>query len=300
MKVASTSELEISTWHLRISQRTSTLCYPFLLCQSTYNELHTAPALHPTQKPCGNNRSHNFPFLLDMSLAMVKTGVEISSNDEKITGPILLQALLTLWTHITWCYHQVYGTLIRLIPLESWRERLSSTKQDVKGKRTRSGSNAGKAGTGTTTPLRRSRRLKEKQAGNSPTASSSSSSDDQITDSDSNASDVQHPRQLGRLRSSTRPTKSLTRKNHPTSIRKPIPTHQVKKTLVLDLDETLIHSTSRGSRNHDHMVEVLVDRHVCLYYVYKRPYCDLFLKKVRTIWKIGCDLDALIWFWFAF
>ncbi|KAF9342792.1 hypothetical protein BGX26_006843, partial [Mortierella sp. AD094] len=30
-----------------------------------------------------------------------------------------------------------------------------------------------------------------------------------------------------------------------------------KKTLVLDLDETLIHSTSRGSRSQGYMVEVL-------------------------------------------
>ena len=51
-------------------------------------------------------------------------------------------------------------------------------------------------------------------------------------------------------------------------------------TLVLDLDETLIHSTSRGTRNHDHIIEVLVERHVCLYYVYKRPHVDYFLKKV--------------------
>ena len=53
-----------------------------------------------------------------------------------------------------------------------------------------------------------------------------------------------------------------------------------KKTLVLDLDETLIHSTSRGSRSQGYMVEVLVERHACLYYVYKRPHVDYFLKKV--------------------
>ena len=37
-----------------------------------------------------------------------------------------------------------------------------------------------------------------------------------------------------------------------------------KKILVLDLDETLIHSTSKGSKNHDHLIEVLIDKHVCL------------------------------------
>ncbi|KAI9207592.1 NLI interacting factor-like phosphatase-domain-containing protein [Polychytrium aggregatum] len=64
------------------------------------------------------------------------------------------------------------------------------------------------------------------------------------------------------------------------------PMAQQKKTLVLDLDETLIHSTSRGSRNHDHMIEVLVDRHVCLYYVYKRPHADYFLRKVSEWYKV--------------
>ncbi|CAG8460300.1 1318_t:CDS:2 [Funneliformis mosseae] len=52
------------------------------------------------------------------------------------------------------------------------------------------------------------------------------------------------------------------------------------KTLILDLDETLIHSTSRGSRADAHMIEVMVDNHACLYYVYKRPHVDHFLKKV--------------------
>ncbi|KAG9327836.1 hypothetical protein KVV02_000282 [Mortierella alpina] len=59
-----------------------------------------------------------------------------------------------------------------------------------------------------------------------------------------------------------------------------------KKTLVLDLDETLIHSTSRGSRSQGYMVEVLVERHACLYYVYKRPHVDYFLKKVSEWYKL--------------
>ncbi|KAF9303461.1 Nuclear envelope morphology protein 1 [Mortierella antarctica] len=59
-----------------------------------------------------------------------------------------------------------------------------------------------------------------------------------------------------------------------------------KKTLVLDLDETLIHSTSRGSRSQGYMVEVIVDRHACLYFVYKRPHVDYFLKKVAEWYKL--------------
>ena len=66
-----------------------------------------------------------------------------------------------------------------------------------------------------------------------------------------------------------------------------------QKTLVIDLDETLIHSMAKGGRmSSGHMVEVklshpasynglsLGSQHPILYYVHKRPHCDDFLKKV--------------------
>ncbi|AGO13802.1 AaceriAGL070Wp [[Ashbya] aceris (nom. inval.)] len=59
-----------------------------------------------------------------------------------------------------------------------------------------------------------------------------------------------------------------------------------KKVLVLDLDETLIHSMSRStssvSNSQGHMVEVTFAASgvSTLYYVHKRPYCDLFLSRV--------------------
>ncbi len=78
------------------------------------------------------------------------------------------------------------------------------------------------------------------------------------------------------------------------------PLHLKPKTLVLDLDETLIHSTSRpmyssmpgsgllggfgiGRRNKSagHMVEVVLGGRSTLYHVYKRPFVDYFLRKVR-------------------
>lgn len=90
------------------------------------------------------------------------------------------------------------------------------------------------------------------------------------------------------------------------------------KTLILDLDETLIHSTSRpiniqssgvggggglvginlsglfggsqrrggGGRSEGHTVEVVLGGRSTLYHVYKRPYVDHFLKKVRTGWVL--------------
>ncbi|TIA71763.1 hypothetical protein E3P92_02344 [Wallemia ichthyophaga] len=74
------------------------------------------------------------------------------------------------------------------------------------------------------------------------------------------------------------------------------------KTLVLDLDETLIHSTSKapariansfslglrgvlqGGSNDGgaHMVEVVLGGRSVLYHVYKRPHLDFFLKKVAS------------------
>lgn len=65
-----------------------------------------------------------------------------------------------------------------------------------------------------------------------------------------------------------------------------------KKTLVIDLDETLIHSISRGTTHNNpsqaHIVEVKFSTSgiSTLYYVYKRPYCDQFLKKISKWYNI--------------
>jgi CTD nuclear envelope phosphatase 1 len=61
-----------------------------------------------------------------------------------------------------------------------------------------------------------------------------------------------------------------------------IPSKPAQKTLVLDLDETLIHSLAKGGKlGSGHMVEVKFDKVAILYFVHKRPFVDLFLKKVR-------------------
>ena len=89
----------------------------------------------------------------------------------------------------------------------------------------------------------------------------------------------------------------LSRTPTPSSIKAKTGLH-MQKTLVLDLDETLIHSTSRplpqqgagwlsafsfGRRNKaaGHMVEVVLGGRSTLYHVYKRPFVDYFLRKVR-------------------
>lgn len=60
-----------------------------------------------------------------------------------------------------------------------------------------------------------------------------------------------------------------------------------KKTLILDLDETLIHSLLRGSPrllrsssgSQPRTIEIRLNNLSCLYYVHKRPFCDFFLRE---------------------
>lgn len=64
-----------------------------------------------------------------------------------------------------------------------------------------------------------------------------------------------------------------------------------RKTLILDLDETLIHSLSRGSprsfnNGSSHMIEVKLNNISTLYYVHKRPYCDFFLKEIAKWFEL--------------
>lgn len=77
----------------------------------------------------------------------------------------------------------------------------------------------------------------------------------------------------------------------------------IPKTLVLDLDETLIHSTSRsptlkaglglsapGRRGKSKLsmrhVEVILDGRSTVYTVYKRPWVDYFLRKVSAWYTV--------------
>ncbi|KAI9798283.1 MAG: Nuclear envelope morphology protein 1 [Piccolia ochrophora] len=80
----------------------------------------------------------------------------------------------------------------------------------------------------------------------------------------------------------------------------PSNTPRPQKTLILDLDETLIHSLAKGGRmSTGHMVEVklnapvglgggvaLAPQHPILYYVHKRPHCDDFLRKVSKWYNL--------------
>lgn len=70
------------------------------------------------------------------------------------------------------------------------------------------------------------------------------------------------------------------------------------KTLVLDLDETLVHSVRLGATDTNHIkhtsikkktIEVTSEKQSILYEVYKRPHVDFFLSTV-------CTIAYCIWF----
>lgn len=117
------------------------------------------------------------------------------------------------------------------------------------------------------------------------------------------------------LKSPTSPASSLSMTKYPRAPAPPrplIPRRQpsytlqdpaggklTQKTLILDLDETLIHSMAKGGRmSTGHMVEVKLNslvntvgntnpgpQHPILYWVNKRPHCDDFLRRVRMIFN---------------
>lgn len=127
----------------------------------------------------------------------------------------------------------------------------------------------------------------------------------------------QHPLTAANIKSPTSPASSLSMTKYPRAPAPPIPliprrqpsystrtslqpsSRLAQKTLVIDLDETLIHSIAKGGRmSSGHMVEVKLNttvgyggatlgpQHPILYYVHKRPHCDDFLRNVCKWYKL--------------
>ncbi|TEB30216.1 NIF-domain-containing protein [Coprinellus micaceus] len=86
-------------------------------------------------------------------------------------------------------------------------------------------------------------------------------------------------------RASTPIPSATSRSGTPVLNAKKSPFH-LPKTLVLDLDETLIHSDvtanafARRKQSAGHMIEVVLGGRSTLYHVYKRPFVDFFLRTV--------------------
>ncbi|EJD02830.1 NLI interacting factor [Fomitiporia mediterranea MF3/22] len=64
------------------------------------------------------------------------------------------------------------------------------------------------------------------------------------------------------------------------------PQHAGRKCLVLDLDETLVHSSFKSIQHADYVVPVEIEYHWHNVYVIKRPGVDSFLKKMGEIYEV--------------
>lgn len=59
-----------------------------------------------------------------------------------------------------------------------------------------------------------------------------------------------------------------------------------KKTLVIDLDETLVHSSFKPIPNPDIVLEVEIENNVCQVYVLVRPGTDKFLERMSLFFEL--------------
>eukprot|EP01095_Lingulamoeba_sp_RSL-Kostka_P016333 TRINITY_DN795_c0_g1_i4.p1 TRINITY_DN795_c0_g1~~TRINITY_DN795_c0_g1_i4.p1 ORF type:complete len:269 (-),score=80.38 TRINITY_DN795_c0_g1_i4:704-1510(-) len=66
----------------------------------------------------------------------------------------------------------------------------------------------------------------------------------------------------------------------------PLPEHKGKKCLVLDLDETLVHSSFKRIDDADFAIPVVIDDQSHDVYVLKRPNVDEFMRKMGEMFEI--------------
>mmetsp|Transcript_38234 Transcript_38234/g.73318 ORF Transcript_38234/g.73318 Transcript_38234/m.73318 type:complete len:285 (-) Transcript_38234:659-1513(-) len=59
-----------------------------------------------------------------------------------------------------------------------------------------------------------------------------------------------------------------------------------KKTLVLDLDETLVHSSFKPVPNADYIIPVEIDNKITEVYVIKRPWVDQFMAAMGEVYEV--------------
>ncbi|EPZ30978.1 hypothetical protein ROZALSC1DRAFT_26699 [Rozella allomycis CSF55] len=71
-----------------------------------------------------------------------------------------------------------------------------------------------------------------------------------------------------------------------TSTKSKITLPKKKKTLVLDLDETLVHASMEDDTNVSWRIEVEVEGLSCLYFIRKRPFVDYFLDIVSKWYSL--------------
>lgn len=77
-----------------------------------------------------------------------------------------------------------------------------------------------------------------------------------------------------------------------------VPTAKTKKTLVLDLDETLVHSAFKEPLYYDIHLQINIDSSNCEVYVLKRPGVDEFIRRMSEIYEIvlfTASIDKVIY-----
>lgn len=209
-------------------------------------------------------------------------------------------------------------------PTEASAFAASESDSDVRGEASRVGAedmarSQLSSSSDESTPVRRSIRIK---LYNEDTARKRKGKKSQHNASSSGASTTSRnkepPLTVATIKSPTSPASSLRMTKYPRAPAPPrplIPPRQPsysfrnssrsstsrlgQKTLVIDLDETLIHSLAKGGRmSSGHMVEVKLNttvgyggttlgpQHPILYYVHKRPHCDDFLRKVCNWYEL--------------
>ena len=65
-----------------------------------------------------------------------------------------------------------------------------------------------------------------------------------------------------------------------------LPVDAGKPCLVLDLDETLVHSSFKPVPNPDYVIPVEIDGVITDVYVLKRPWVDYFMEEVAALYEI--------------
>ncbi|CCF72554.1 NLI interacting factor-like phosphatase [Babesia microti strain RI] len=94
------------------------------------------------------------------------------------------------------------------------------------------------------------------------------------------------------IQSETKPKVEANRPTFQTQLKKfltsekPVTSGKKKFTLVLDLDETLIHSEFVTDGNHSFSTTIKNDTENQTIYVYKRPYADEFLEQVAKLFEV--------------
>ena len=74
---------------------------------------------------------------------------------------------------------------------------------------------------------------------------------------------------------------------HPHALLGPQPEHcRGRKTLVLDLDETLVHSQFNQVRNPDYTIPVDIEGRISNIYVMKRPGAEYFLQQMSQYFEV--------------